>query len=202
MILLQQSTYRHAYRCIAAALCMIFFFTNGALAQKAGERQRGESITGKSYVASKHFTWGFDAGASIDMNGNNMSTFDAEGFVGFRNSFIKALGGGVGIHRAFGNGTNFVPVYMIFRSSFRTKPSLFFFNLKVGYSFNTLSDSPTKGGVNFSAGVGINLAQSKNFSTHIVLSYGFFHLDRDQQIAANMKIRHIDFAQLRFGVAF
>lgn len=199
---MKRQSLRHAYRCLAAALCMIIFFSDAVLAQKVGKREKGESITGKSYIVSKHFTWGFDAGASIDMRGNNMSTFDAEGFVGFRNSFIKALGGGVGIHRAFGNGTNFVPLYVIFRSSFRTKPSPFFFNLKAGYSFNTLSDSPTKGGFNLSAGVGINLARSKTFSTHIVLSYGYFRLDRNQQIAANMKVRHIDFAQLRFGVAF
>lgn len=152
--------------------------------------------------SESHFTWGADLGASIDLGGDDLSTFDIDAVLGYKNSLIRIIGVGAGIYRSFGNGNNFIPVYAIFRTSFRKKPSPLFFNLKVGYSFNTVSDSPAKGGFNTSIGLGINLAMSKRFMSHIIISYGYFRIDKNQALQANLNATHINQAQIRFGVNF
>ena len=149
-----------------------------------------------------HFTWGADLGASIDMGGCDMSTFDADVFFGYKNAIIKTVGVGAGIHQAFGNGHNFIPVYAMFRSSFRRKPSLFFFDAKAGYSFNTISNSHSQGGIYGSVGIGINLAISKHFQSHIILSYGYFGMSAINAEDINYDGRHINYAQLRIGANF
>lgn len=167
-------------------------------------RKPGESMLGKNDkpLWTSHFTWGADIGSSIDLRGNDMSTFDAEAVLGYKNSFIQLAGVGAGVHRAFGNGNNMIPVYAVFRSSFRSAPSLFFLNVKAGYSFNSIGETGTRRGFNCSLGVGINLAMSAKFKSHIILSYGYFRLDEEQRLWAGMEIEHVDYAQLRFGVTF
>lgn len=149
-----------------------------------------------------HFTWGADLGASIDMGGSDMSTFDVDVFLGYKNSFIRTVGFGAGIHQAFGNGHNFIPVYAMFRSSFRKKPSLFFADVKAGYSFNTISNSHSQGGIYCSVGVGINLAISKHFQSHIILSYGYFGMSAIDAEDMTYDGKHINYAQLRIGANF
>lgn len=154
-------------------------------------------------LETSHFTWGADLGSSIDLRGYDMSTFDLDVMLGYKNPWLRALGVGAGIHRTVRTGNTFIPIYGILRTSFRSKPSLFFFNLKAGYSFNTIHDAgATSGGFNFSAGLGINLAMSKKFQSHIVISYGFFHMTDAQQVALNMSLNHIDQVQMRFGLNF
>lgn len=164
-----------------------------------------ESIfpTGSRSLSSGHFTWGAEIGSSIDLSGNDMSTFDIDVLFGYKNSWIRTAGIGVGIHRAFGNHYTFLPLYAVFRSSFRSKPSLVFLNLKLGYSFNTLGgDTKTKGGFKSSLGIGFNLAMSKRFQSHLILSCGYFLLDENQKLAAGLDVRHVPLAQISFGMNF
>lgn len=154
-------------------------------------------------LSLSHFTWGVDIGSSIDLGGNDMSSFDIDGIVGYKNAFWKTLGVGAGVHNAFGNNYTFIPVYAIMRSSFRTTPSLFFFEARAGYSFNTLSDSGSQGGLLFSLGCGVNLALYKGISSHIVLSYGYFGLKEASEDAGLVyKGNNINYAMLRIGVSF
>lgn len=161
-----------------------------------------ESIFPKSSrsLAFSHFTWGGEIGGSIDMTGNDLSTVDVDIVLGYKNRFIRTLGIGAGIHRAIGTGNNFIPVYLVFRSSFRSKPSLLFLNLKIGYSFNTISDSPTFGDTSSSLGCGINLAMSSRFQSHIILSVNHRHLDSRHNL--NLPVQDIFLANLCFGVNF
>ncbi|MBO4965410.1 MAG: hypothetical protein J6C81_04000 [Muribaculaceae bacterium] len=148
------------------------------------------------------FTWGAEIGASVDMTGNNLSTFDIDAFFGYKNSWIRTLGVGAGIHRAFGNSNMFIPVYAMFRSSFRSKPSLLFLNAKVGYSFNTLEDTNAKGGIKTNLGLGINLAMSRRFKSHIIIGCEYFHLDTRQSPSTGLSIQDIFFGNISFGVNF
>lgn len=157
---------------------------------------------GSKSLSESHFTWGADLGSSIDLGGNDQSTFDADVVLGYKNSLIRLIGIGAGIHRAFGNGDNFIPVYVIFRSSFRKKPSPLFLNLKVGYSFNTLRDNATYGDISASIGMGINLAISRRFKSHIILSYGFRHFSRNHKASFNLDVDNVNLAQVCFGVNF
>ncbi|MCM1152879.1 MAG: hypothetical protein NC328_04420 [Muribaculum sp.] len=153
-------------------------------------------------LTNSHFTWGADLGTSIDLGGHDMSTFDLDVNLGYKSSLIRFLGVGVGIHRSFGNGNMFIPFYVMFRSSFRTKPSLFFLNLRAGYSFNTVENSPTYGDISASIGVGINLAMTSRIQSHIILSWGFRHFrERHRELFA-LDTQNINLAQLSFGVNF
>lgn len=151
---------------------------------------------------SSHFSWGADIGASIDLGGNNFSTFDADVNFGYKDAFISFIGVGGGVHQAFGTGNQFFPVYMLFRTSFRKKPSHYFLNIKAGYSFNSLKETESKGGINLSIGLGIKLAETKNFRSHLILSYGYYRLSGSDENFGPWRLTHIDQAQLRFGVSF
>ncbi|MDE6753273.1 MAG: hypothetical protein K2J82_01520 [Muribaculaceae bacterium] len=168
---------------------------------KAEERESFFKEGEKGLVGS-HFTWGAELGTSIDISGYDSSTFNIDAIFGYKNSLFRTLGMGVGIHRALGTGDNFIPVYAIMRTSFSKKPGLFFMSLKAGYSFNTISNSPTFGDTNASLGAGINLAMSKNFQSHIILGYEFRHFNQKHRDKYSIEAENVSLATLTFGVNF
>lgn len=149
-----------------------------------------------------HFTWGIDVGSSIDLGGNDMSTFDADAMFGYKSNYWKAIAIGAGVHKAFGNAYTFVPIYALVRTSFRSKPSLFFLDARAGYSFNTLADAGSQGGFTFSLGCGINLALYKGISSHIIVGYSYFGLKEATDVSVPYRGDNIDYAILRIGVSF
>lgn len=153
-------------------------------------------------LAGSHFSWGAEIGSSIDVSGYDSSTFNVDAVIGYKNNYFKIAGIGIGIHRALGTGDNYVPVYAVMRTSFSKRPRLFFFSLKAGYSFNTIGDAPTFGDVNASIGAGINLAMSRRFQTHIILSYEFRHFNKRHRNALELDAEDISLASLTFGVNF
>ncbi|MBD5231061.1 MAG: hypothetical protein HDS66_02755 [Bacteroidales bacterium] len=174
--------------------------TNESVIQQSGDDtllgNRGRSLIGS------HFTWGADVGSSVDLSGSDMTTFDIDAYFGYKGSLIRTAAVGAGVHKAFGNSYTFIPVYALLRTSFRSEPSLLFFELKGGYSFNTLADSGSAGGAYGSLGVGFNLAMSKKLQSHIVLSYGFFTLRHASELAIPYVGDNISYAILHFGVNF
>ena len=150
----------------------------------------------------RHFSWGLDAGSSIDLSGEDMSTIDVETYFGYKGSLIRNAGVGVGMHKAFGNQYTFVPLYAMLRTSFRKKPSPLFFELKLGYSFNTLAHSGSIGGAYGSLGVGFNLKMSRSFQSHIILSYSYFTLRKATEVDVPYSGDNINSAVLRFGINF
>ncbi len=177
---------------------------NGNQSEDEEEKEERESLFPKATrnLDKSHFTWGAEFGASIDLSGYNTSTFNIDAVLGYKNNFIRILGAGVGIHRSLGNGDNFIPIYALLRSSFSHRPRLFFMSLKVGYSFNTIGDSPTFGDTNAQLGAGINLAMGKKFQSHIILAYEFRHFNRRHKYILNDKANDISLATISFGVNF
>lgn len=151
---------------------------------------------------SKHFTWGADLGSSVDLTGHDFTTFDATLCFGYKNSIFNIAGISVGIRRAIGTGNTFVPLCAIVRTNFRKRPSLLFFNFTTGYSFNTIKDSKRMGGFVLSAGLGINLSQNNICRSHIIIGYGFYHINDQQVTNLNMDINHVDLAQIGLGIEF
>lgn len=153
-------------------------------------------------LSESHFTWGGEVGASVDMGGNDMSTFDIDVMFGYKNKIIKTLGVGAGVHRAFGQGSNFVPVYAVIRMYFSPDHKLFFLNLKGGYSFNSFSYRGAQNGLKGCIGIGCNLSQGRKANSHLILSCGYFRLDK-QMIAANGDpVRDIFLGKITLGVNF
>lgn len=153
-------------------------------------------------VQKRHFAWGAEVGSSVDLTGNNLTTFDANIYAGWKNALFPIAGVGIGIQRSIGNSNTFIPVFGLLRTSFRTKPSRFFFNLKAGYSVNTIAKGKKKGGFFCSPGIGMALNQAKRVQTYVLLSYGYYHLNEQQVNEIQPDIRHIDFAQISIGITF
>lgn len=154
-------------------------------------------------LSLSHFTWGVDVGSSIDLTSHDMSTFDVDAVLGFKNSFIKTAGIGIGIHRSVQSGDNFIPVYALLRTSFTRRPSLCFFNLRVGYSFNTIGDSPCYGDFSTAAGIGFNLSSSRMAKTYIIVGAGYrYFKQRHIDAIDKLDTHYIFLAQLQFGVNF
>ena len=172
--------------------------------EKQDEKEERESLFPKASrdLGTSHFTWGAEFGASIDLSGYNTSTFNVDAVLGYKNSYFRILGVGVGVHRSLGNADNFIPVYALMRTSFSTRPRLFFMSLKAGYSFNTMGDSPMFGDTNAQLGAGINLAMSKKFNSHIILAYEFRHFNKRHKYILNDKADDISLATISFGVNF
>lgn len=156
----------------------------------------------KKNLKLKPFIFGGELGISIDLSGMDMSTFNFDIFMGYRNKWIQTVGIGAGYHKSLGFKDSFIPLYVLFRSSFRPKPSLCFFHLRLGYSFNTISDSPTYGDIACSIGCGFNLIQKRNLQSYILVAYGFRHFT--ERHLENMPISraNVSLAQITFGVSF
>lgn len=186
----------------------IFLFSFPAFASNEDkERESGverESIFGGNRSLEKsHFTWGADIGASVDLTAHDMSTFDVDFILGYKNSFIKTAGIGVGIHRTVQGGDNIIPIYALIRTNFSSRPSLLFLNARLGYSFNTIEDSPMFGDYNSALGCGFNLSQSKKAKTYIILGVGYRYFNkRHQDYISRLDTNSIWVAQLQFGVNF
>lgn len=151
---------------------------------------------------NRHFAIGAEIGSSVDLTSHNLTTFDADINCGYSNKVFPLIGIGFGIHRSIGNANSFIPVYGIIRSYLRKKTSNFFLNLKVGYSFNTLSSAAREGGFLTSVGLGMNLKRTRSLTSYILLAYGFYHINEHQVNDLQLDVNHIDFAQIIFGVSF
>lgn len=153
-------------------------------------------------LSSSHFTWGVELGSSIDLTGHDMSSMDLDVQMGYKNDYIRFIGAGVGVARSFGTGNSFIPVYLMLRSSFRKKPSLFFLSAKMGYSFNTIDNSATYGDFTSSLGLGINLTQGRKFKSHFVIACGYRHFRSRHQETLKLGTNNITLAQIAFGMNF
>ena len=154
-------------------------------------------------LSFSHFTWGAEVGSSIDLTGYDMSTIDVDLLFGYKNSYLRFLGLGAGIHRSVQRGDNFIPIYACVQTSCTSKPSLCFLSAKVGYSFNTIDDSPTFGDTTSSLGVGFNLSSGKKARSHILLSAGYrYFTQRHIDKLSSIDRHYIFLAQLSFGVCF
>lgn len=149
-----------------------------------------------------HFAWGAEVGGSIDMSANDMSTIDFTALLGYRRSWIKFLGAGVGMDIMVSNSCRSFPIFANLKTSFSNRPQLLFMDVRAGISINYLPDDLTQTGAYAFAGVGFNLASGKKFASHLTLGYSF--VDRRD---VNHNEHHLDFsplhyASVRLGIAF
>lgn len=151
---------------------------------------------------SVHFVWGAEAGGSIDMTSNDMSTLNLDAFFGYRNSWIDVLGAGAGIHVMVSNSCRSFPVYGIFRTSFRSQPSLCFFDLRAGAVFNNVNEDKTHTRFYLAPGVGFNLARSRSFASYVSLAYEFNGMQSYKKDGQIYSIDNLDMVMLKLGICF
>lgn len=120
-----------------------------------------------------HFAWGADAGASIDMSANDMSAIDFNAAVGMRRGWINFLGIGLGTQISVSSSSRRYPIFAEFRTNFRDKPSLFFWDARVGMAYNLTDFNQEYTGFFAFTGAGINLARSTNFTSYMMLGFTY-----------------------------
>ncbi len=148
------------------------------------------------------FAWGAEAGASIDMTGNDMSSVDVAINFGMRRSWLNFLGVGVAADIMVSQSTRSFPLYVNFRTSFVNRPALAFMDLKLGASLNYLEHNHQQTGLFGYAGVGFNLAQNTKYCSH--LSIGYTYLQRRRVVGPEMThdFKSLSFASVKLGVTF
>ena len=181
------------------------FFDAGALVQIEDAVPKAEGIFDggkRGNLAFSHFTWGGEIGSTIDLTGHNLSTFDVDINLGYKSSLIKLAGIGAGFHRSISSGDTYIPVYAVFRSSFRRRPSLFFLNVQLGYSFNTVSGSPYHGDMISELGCGLNLSQSSRAKSYIILNIGSRYFNKNHAELTAITQKYVTTVKLLFGINF
>lgn len=179
------------------------FFEMGALVQENDSSHVAEAIFKASpNLAFSHFTWGAEFGSSIDLTGHNLSTFDLDINLGFKNSYIKLAGIGCGFHRSINAGDTYIPVYAVLRTSFTRRPSLFFLNLQAGYSFNTESGSKYYGDVITALGCGLNLTQTRRAKSYVILSVGSRIFSKNHKKASSLDVSEVLTGKIVIGINF
>lgn len=145
------------------------------------------------------FTWGGDVGTTIDFSSNGMSTIDADVNVGYKNKFFRSLCIGVGMHNTLSNGDRMIPVYLLVKTSFTSKPKqLCFGEVKLGYSFNSIK-SETQQGLYCSSGVGFNLYSNEKFKSHLIIAYNFYRMHKSEKLK---RLENIHCVSIKVGINF
>ncbi len=123
-----------------------------------------------------HFAWGADVSSSIDLTGQDLSSFNIAAAFGYKNKAFQLAGAGCQIDMAVGNSCRMYPIYAIMRTSFTSRPSRCFMEVKAGYAFNRMARNQKCDGIYASASWGINLAMGRNYRSFIIVGYTYRQL--------------------------
>lgn len=147
------------------------------------------------------FMMGAELGTGLDLSGTDLSTFNVDFLFGYRAKKVQFLGLSAGIHKSLGTKDAFLPLQLLFRTGFMSRPTLGFMQVSAGYSFNTVSSSPMFGDIIAMIGGGVNLVQRPKFQSNITLSFGFRHFSQRHQQMTNIYKQNVGFVQIAMGVS-
>ena len=149
----------------------------------------------------RKFMLGAELGMGLDLSSTDMSTFNFDIVFGYRYKIIQLIGVKLGIHKSLGTSDSFMPISFVFRTSFTPRPSLFFFHMNAGYSFNTVSSSPMFGDITAQVGCGLNLVQRRRFQSYLILGVGFRHFNHRHREMIQIEKDNVGFAQVTLGIS-
>lgn len=150
-----------------------------------------------------HFAWGADVGASVDLSGNDMTTLDVDIALGLRRGWLNFIGVGAQADLAISNSQRNYPIFLLFRTNFTDRPTHCFWELKGGAAVTVADDAERCTGVYASTGIGINLASSSKFRSHITVGYTF--LQRSRDILENIAFTDrpdLHYVTIKLGISF
>lgn len=149
------------------------------------------------------FAWEAEAGSSIDMSGNDMSSLDIGASFGYKRGLIKFIGVGASMNVMVNNSARSFPIYLGFKTNFRQRPSLVFLDFRGGVSLNYLPNDYQQNGFYGMVGLGINLAQGKKFSSYLVLAYTYKQFENIETSSTSyIRLDDIHTATVKLGVTF
>lgn len=149
-----------------------------------------------------HFAWGAEIGGSIDMTSHDLSSVNLDAYFGYRNSWIDVVGIGAEVNMMLSNSVRSFPVYAMLRTSFTSRPSLVFMDLRGGVAFNNLTASDTQTSLYLSPGIGFNLAGGNTFQSYISLSYVYNALRPFSIGDRQVNVDGLSAACIRLGIRF
>ncbi len=150
---------------------------------------------------SLRFAWGADAGASIDMSNQEMSSIDFNMSFGLSYKWFKFAGIGAQAQIMTSNSSRSYPIFALVRTNFRDDWTRIFWEVKGGASLNYLENNRHRTGAFAGTGIGFLLATGPKFTTHLVLGYTFVqHKTNDDP--ATLSLKDVHYASLRIGVTF
>lgn len=149
-----------------------------------------------------HFTWGVDLGSGVDVTAHGMTMFELGGVFGYKGRWLRFAGVGASIMSMMDNSSRCYPVYAMLRTSFSPYRRLCFLEVKGGVSFNSILEYGSHAELYGSLGIGLTLAHSRKFSSHVVLR-GIYMPLKPVYVDG---VRHLDYdlgyAAIGIGCAF
>lgn len=150
-----------------------------------------------------HFTWGADIGTSIDLSGNDITTFDVDIALGLRRGWLNFIGVGCGANLAISTSQHCYPAFVLFRTNFTDRPTRCFWELKGGAAVTVFDDAQRCTGIYAGTGLGIKLAAGAKFRSHLVIGYTFVQRSRDVlEGIAYPNHADLHYATMKIGIAF
>ncbi len=148
------------------------------------------------------FTWGAEAGSSIDLSANDMSSIDFNADFGVSYRWLQLAGVGAAAHIMVSNSCRSYPIYAIVRVPFSRRFDLLFADVRAGVALNYLEHNVSQTRPYASAGVGINLAKGRTFRSYIFAGYTF--MGRSDIIDGEIfrQYHDVHLATLKLGIAF
>ena len=149
-----------------------------------------------------HFTWGVDLGSGVDLTAHNMTMFELGGVFGYKGRWLRFAGVGASIMSMMDNSSRCYPVYAMLRTSFSPYHRLCFLEVKGGVSFNSILTYKSQTGFYGSLGIGLTLAHSRKFSSHVILRGIFMPLSPVEVDGVRQLNYDLGYASIGIGCAF
>lgn len=148
------------------------------------------------------FAWGADLGGGVDCSNHDMSTMGIGAQFGLQWQWIRFFGVGAEADIMVGDSSRTFPLTAIFRTDFSRTNRLLFMELRGGVALNYIDDDPQETVAYGSIGLGVTLAKSKSFSSHLIIGYTY----NGRQNCYDGEVRRdcpgMSYASMRIGLSF
>lgn len=158
-------------RIATTVVCMVAGMTCAVHAQTSATDSLVTTTVQQPHYSpfTEHFSWGVDIVSGVDLTAHDMTMLELSASAGYKNSFIRFAGVGASILSMMNNSSRCYPVYAMLRTSFSKTHQLCFLELKAGVAFSSILDYGNTTNVYGSVGLGVTLAHSRRFSSHVLL---------------------------------
>lgn len=168
-----------------------------------GEDASENSTNGYSFLTGNvRFSWGVDVGSSIDLTSQDMSSINADAYLGLRTPYTDIVGFGAGIHTMVGNSSFTYPIYALVRTSFAEKPRLCFLDLRLGLTLNNFFDSSSKPSIYVNPALGVHLKRGNSYLSYLALGYEYNSANSPVNPDTGKSLKPISMVNVRLGISF
>jgi len=148
------------------------------------------------------FAWGADLAASVDMSGHDMSAIGIDAMFGMQWQWVRFFGVGAQADVMVSNSSRTFPLTVNFRTDFSRRERLVFLDVRGGMALSYFDHDRNETNPYVSGGIGVTLAKSKTFSSHVIASYTWLG-QKECYIGETLRsCPGISYVSIRLGVMF